>query len=834
VQSAKHFGVHFGHSPRCLEKAIPIGIFPHSLEDGSDRLLFLSEGIQVLTGYEVGYFLENVKNLWDLVLREDLADLQYSLLESLEKRIDWNHDFRLKDKSGHEKWIKASGTPSFQNDKTVWDAVLYDITAQKEAELELLRTKQQLEISIDGSELGLWDWDIKTGKSTYNEYWCSMLGYEFSEVDDTADYFFSLLHPEDSAKLDEQFQAHFRGEIPYIDMEIRLRTKEGGWKWVLDRGKVLRFGKDGTPEYAAGTHLDIDKLKKTEKAYLESQSRFKQLFRQDSDIKFLVNASNGRIIDSNLKAERFFEVTHDFFQGKDFYDFLNFPDDFKLKDFLEKGSKTITVTQLAPDGVIRYMEVYFSPMQEEEKVSLICTLHDITALKMAYQAIEENEERYRLLAENSTDGVATLDEKFRFSYLSPGFMKLMNLEKEFTGNTYQTFIQKIHPDDQPQIRKKMKEAALQKLRKLNFSYRIKNDLEEMIWVEDNLNLIYDQQNRYLKTYINSREITDRVSIQQELEESSNLLSAIISSIREGIIVYDNQGKSILVNDAARKLLQMEEKKQGESFMYLDEENISHNFMSGENDKVVKLIHGEDDHKIIAINYNPVNNAQNEPIGKVSTLTDITDLYHNIEALENTIAEKDVLFKELHHRIKNNLQLVSSLLFIKSVKAKNKDLKQFIRETNDRIKSMSRIHEQLLQNESMSLLRIDHYLSDIAAGLIKSYATIPENIILQTDIISENLHIDKALNLGLIANELISNSLKYAFEQHAKGAISIRLIKQKSNYLFEVADSGKGFDFESTKADSYGLQLVHLFSEQLGGTLTIQSDNGTKFILEFHE
>lgn len=213
-----------------------------------------------------------------------------------------------------------------------------------------------------------------------------------------------------------------------------------------------------------------------------------------------------------------------------------------------------------------------------------------------------------------------------------------------------------------------------------------------------------------------------------------------------------------------------------------------------------------------------------------------------EQLNASLKEKEVLLKEIHHRVKNNMQVISSLLNLQSVRIKNQDILEMFKESQDRIRSMSLIHERLYQSEDLARIDFSHYIKNLSKHLFQSYRIDPEAVVLQTDVRDVSLDINKAIPCGLIINELISNSLKYAFPQvkkadkkkMKKGEIDIQLTSENGKVSLLVKDNGIGLpeDLDIETAHSFGLQLVTTLVNQLNGSIEIKRKPGATFKITF--
>ncbi|MBI4847798.1 MAG: HAMP domain-containing protein [Nitrospirae bacterium] len=211
---------------------------------------------------------------------------------------------------------------------------------------------------------------------------------------------------------------------------------------------------------------------------------------------------------------------------------------------------------------------------------------------------------------------------------------------------------------------------------------------------------------------------------------------------------------------------------------------------------------------------------------------------NVKLLEST-EEKEVLLKEIHHRVKNNMQVISSLLSLQSDQIDDRRYIELFDESRNRIRSMSLIHEKLYHSNDLANIDFGDYIKSLANGLLMFYGTNNGNISLNIEAEEIGLAIDTAIPCGLIINELVSNALKYAFTKDRKGEIKIsfRKITGEDKYELIVSDNGSGIsegvDIRAVK--SLGMQLiVNLVEHQLKGELALDRSSGTKYLIRFKE
>ncbi len=213
--------------------------------------------------------------------------------------------------------------------------------------------------------------------------------------------------------------------------------------------------------------------------------------------------------------------------------------------------------------------------------------------------------------------------------------------------------------------------------------------------------------------------------------------------------------------------------------------------------------------------------------------DITDRRMADERLKASLHEKEVLLKEIHHRVKNNLQVVSSMLNLQSMNIEDPWLNGVFRESQDRVRSMALIHEKLYQSGDLSRIDFNEYVQNLTAYLLRSYGS-GGTIKLNTDVGDILLCVDLAIPCGLIINELVTNSLKYAFPEGRAGTITISMRREDREYTLVIGDDGIGMpdDLDCRKSGSLGLQLVDTLNEQLEGSIGMSQANGTWFKIKF--
>lgn len=217
--------------------------------------------------------------------------------------------------------------------------------------------------------------------------------------------------------------------------------------------------------------------------------------------------------------------------------------------------------------------------------------------------------------------------------------------------------------------------------------------------------------------------------------------------------------------------------------------------------------------------------------------DITERKKLENQLKNSLEEKDMMMKEIHHRVKNNLMVIQSLLNLQSRYIKDDDARNIFKDSQNRAKSMALIHQRLYQSDNLKRIDFGDYIRSLATDLFHTINVInPELINLNIDVENLMLDVNTAIPLGLILNELLTNSLKHAFPDGRKGIITVKFYNDGSKFHLIVSDDGVGIpkSLDHTKSDSLGLRLVNSLSKQINAEVEVKSTNGTSFELIFED
>lgn len=346
--------------------------------------------------------------------------------------------------------------------------------------------------------------------------------------------------------------------------------------------------------------------------------------------------------------------------------------------------------------------------------------------------------------------------------------------------------------------------------------------------------VYRKHNALITTVY---DLTERINYeknfkmqQEEISNKNKELNEVFERISDAFIALDKHWNIKYINSSALKILNSDRMVIGKNFWdafpAYKGTSIENDFRNVLKSQVPETfeIEGKNSSRWYRISVFP----SHEGVSIYGVDITLNRAYE--KNLKDTLKQKETLLKEVHHRIKNNLQIIVSILNLQSYYIHDPRTLEIFKQSQNRIRSIALIHEKLYKTENLTSVDLHSYLSDIIKFLFSTYLVKQENVEAVLDMDNIYLDLNTAISLGLIVNELVSNSLKYAFPANKKGIIKILVRKTAPNMLFELSDNGIGFpaeiDYKNT--NSLGLQLVNTLVEQLNGELQLVYNEGTKF------
>lgn len=789
-------------------------------------------------------------------------DREKYLKELRQKKHLKNYTLRNKKKDGSEVWILVNVSLFEKNGEEYLQGTLIDITEIKNSQIKLEESEKKFRLLSESSPIGIFLLDEKwkpkfVNKAAREIFWDNGQSdnNSITEID-----WKEFLFDEDKERILNTVLLNKEFDNKPINIDFRIKNNNE-IKWI--RVNAIRmFNEKGEREGSIGTIEDITERIKSIERLKESEKRFRLL--ADAAIEgIVITDKNDIIIDVN---DRFY-LMHGYSDkseviGKNINQFFKKNKYFKE---LENINRPLEIESKKKNGETLILEIKGETIPFEDKPIRISVLYDISERKKYEEALRESRESYKNLIESTPVGIVILNQNQKIKFINDTGKQLF----EISGNIPETLnIWEFINKNQHKEVKELIERAFAGHKTNFFELNIITEKKQHKTVEAKGILINYQGEKSLQVVLNDitdrkqlqkeqlraeiaeetnkrlqKEIAERINAERRLIENQQFTKSIIESSLDMIIATNKEGKIIVFNEAASHCFGYtfdEIKNLSPRVLYANEQQYERvhkqiynlgNF-SGE----VINVRKDGTTFVSFLSASQLLSPTGELIGSMGVSRDITESKLAEKQLKEALKEKEILLKEVHHRVKNNLQVISSILNLQSSYVSDENTLNILKESQNRIKSMAFIHESLYQNKDFAQIKFSEYVVNLTNNLIHSYGIYNNLIDLKLEIDEVFLNLDDSIPCGLIINELVSNALKYAFSNNEQGQIEVK-VKNKGNKVYlSVADNGKGLpkDFNIENTPSLGLQLVSSLCEQLEANLklTTQEGKGTRFEIEF--
>ncbi len=598
--------------------------------------------------------------------------------------------------------------------------------------------------------------------------------------------------------------------------------------------------------------MDVTEQIETQKELTESEERYRLLV-ENAPVGILLHV-DGKIKICNSYASLILEASNNKLIGRPFLDIIH-PDFIEVVSRrysrLKNGKENKPETLEQKLVTLKNKEVYVLkseiPINYKGAPAFLSVFSDITKIRESEALIKANQEKISNIA-NSFPGVLLEYKLFPdgsddLPFVSERVLDLYGVSKEDAIDDIVNVWDIIFPEDVPDMRKSILESA-KNMTFWNHICRVQTISGELKWINGR-GIPYHHDDGSITWDSIILDITELKETQLQLEETNRQLEIAVEAAGLGIWTYDiTQGKYI-GNETIYKIynLSVEEmEKDPEAWLKRlhpeDAEMVSQGLEKMQHENRIhhlkfRIIPSNGELRYIQGYGAPLQDDTGEITKLIGVEMDITDFVTKEKDLEEALEQKDTLLKELHHRIKNNLNLISSLLYFKSKATNDQALLDYIKETKTRINTIARTHDQLLKLEEFDQLDVKGYLEDLVISLVASYTTDGSTYPLDIKIDSLKLSVDKILVLGLLTNEIILNTIKYAYEPGVGGPIFVKLKQTKKRNQLIIYDEGKGIeDVDNKEGVTSGLDLIELLVQQLKGSMTKSTQKGVKYTIEF--
>ncbi|MCE5213848.1 MAG: PAS domain S-box protein [Methanobacterium sp.] len=575
----------------------------------------------------------------------------------------------------------------------------------------------------------------------------------------------------------------------------------------------------------------------------ESEEKFRSVAYSAAD-GILTADNQGKITYINDSFQEIFKYQPQELIGKEVTILLTENDQKNIRDILENYprtgdhrlmNRTLESTGIRKDGTEFPLETSIASWKSDGETYFTGIVRDVTERKK----MEEKKNELAAIVESSDDAIIGKTLEGTITSWNEGAEHIYGYkEEEILGKSIYQLIPPDHQDDFPILMEKISKG---KHVKHYETQRVRKD-GEIIDISLTLSPTKNIDGEIKGASSIARDITEKKRTEETLKERENYQQTIFSAIQTGIIVVDVETRKIVdLNDIAAELIGTSKDeiigKTCHQFICPAEEDqcpiLNLNQEVDNSERILINIHGEE----IPIIKNVVKITLNGREHLLESFVDITERLKAEEQIKQSLKDKDMLIGEIHHRVKNNLLIITSLLSLQSSYVDDQKSRSLFEESENRTRSMALIHEKLYQSGEAKRIDFEEYIQSLGNELYNTYALNTNLIKLEMDL-EKNLilDVDTAIPLGLIFNELFTNSLKHAFPDNRAGTIKVTFHKTGENYVLIVEDDGVGLpeDFKVEESDSFGLRLVDALTQQIDAQEDVDSTQGTSFTITFQE
>jgi PAS domain S-box-containing protein len=717
-----------------------------------------------------------------------------------------------------------------------------DTKTQKQTERVLKALEASYRQFPESTMEGIASVDMGGRMKDFNSAFANMLGYDPVELR-------TLTHKELTP---EQWHAMesdiIEGQVlarGYSDVyEKEYRKKDGTTIPVELRMVLLRDGKN-RPSGMWTLIRDITARKQVEEHLRLTEEKFTKAFHLSPDAVNINRMSDGVYLAINEGFTRTTGYTSD-----DVLHRSSLPGDLGL--WVSQVDREKLVAGLKEHGQVEELEAEFRMkngnvrtgvmsariIQLDNEPCILSVTRDITERKRANEALRMSEEKYRHLIETMPDGVYKSTHEGRFLDVNPAMVKILGYDsrEELLAIDIPSELYFAASDrESAALEEKLEEMAVFRLRKKDGS---------RVWVEDHGRHVLDDQGNVLYHEGILRDVTERTRGEELLRASEERMRAIIEGTPQ-LFFYtqDAQANTTYVSPTVTSITGYEPDvwlKKKDWFITDAEVNriaiqATQAHLRGEVSEgplQVEVQHRAGHPILLEVYEHPVL-RNGKVVGLQGVAHDITERKHAEEAIVRSLREKEVLLKEVHHRVKNNLQIISSMLNMQASEVADDTVSTALNEAQSRVRSMALVHERLYGVTDFANIDLFEYAQSLTSNLAQTWMRPGIDVDVQGG--QTPVGVDIAIPCGLILNELVTNAFKHAFAGRERGRVVVTVQRRAGEEVeMSVRDDGIGFppgkDFNAMV--SMGMNLVVNLVEQLSGTIALERTNGSSFVILF--
>ncbi len=827
--------------------------FQALVESGNDIIIvfnetlrpkYISPSMQGILGYtkEEAYSLD----MMQIVHPEDQAHVEEELHQSIQQpgNTIFVTPARMKHKNGSWRWFDGTITNMLHNPEIRGIVDNFkDITVKVETEQKLKEAKDKLESLIESIEGIIWESEADTLELNYVSTKVEqILGHSQKQWLQEKNFWKNNIHPDDKSRVLNTIRSKINKNKIH-ELEYRIKKANGEYIWVRDVITVIP--KNDGPDILRGIIIDINQQKKLSNL-LEEAYRIAKIGNWEYNIK-----------EDNLFWSDFMYELHEFPKHMKpkiehvlgFYEAIHNSENVTErinKAFIGGATFDKELELTTPKENKKWVRTVGTPEVVDGKcIRVFGSSQDITDRVTAQHELKEAEEKLRNVVEHSTNMFYTHNIDGVLTYVSPQSTYFLGCKPEEAKRRWMEFVTD-HPQNELGIQLTQKTIATGEIQQA-YELQLKTADNRIIWVEVNEAPLLE--NGKTTAIVGSlTDITERKKYETQLKESIERYNYVTKATRDAIYDWDIKTNKVIWGEGLKNLFGYDPETFSEIENAWDKHIHPEDFeefrmilnQALENKSKQRWVHEYRFKKangaftyVSETGYIIRDNKGNAS-RMIGTIRDVSEAVAAKNEIKASLSEKETLLSEIHHRVKNNLAVVSGMMQLQAFEEEDTQLQAKLFDSVARIKTMATVHELLYQSRSFSKLEFSDTVQKLVQNISQTLQPA-SNIKMEMHCDSIKLNISQAIPASLIINEVLTNTYKHAFNGQADGTITFHLQKKGKQIFIQIKDDGVGFppDFNPESSPSLGFHLIKVLSEQIQASYTYKNNEaGTLFELSF--
>jgi len=726
-------------------------------------------------------------------------------------------------------------------------STIHDITLQEEALAAKQTIAERFAFACEAGGIGIWEYDLADGKLVWDAQTYSLFGSSAQRFPAAGDAWQALMHPDDRLRSEQALRQAASGSGAYDD-EYRVTWPDGSVHTLRSIARVRR-GPDGSIASFIGINLDMTRLRLEEAALQESMAMFTTLFKTIPYPVIIIDAEEDRYIDANDAALQSLGYSYDELLGKNGIEL----------GIASEQNRAVAERLIEEAGCFKNLEMSFIAKGGHKHIGLVSgqlvstknrsyviqTIADITSQKLAERQLLEREARFIQAEKIAKIGSWTLDLATGTIIASQGADAIYGIQLASLP------LKDVQQIPLPEYRALLNTALANLMARdipYDLEFRIQRPCDGALADIHSVARLDKSTNTVLGVI---QDITAQKTVEARLRHSTAALDLILNSSAESIYGLDLAYRCTFINTSG--LRQLGYRSSGELIGKDMHAMIHHSHADGQEFPVESCriynalragdsVHSDDevfwraDGTYFSAEYWAYPQIEGDKLtGFVVSFLDISERKSAERTIQRLLAEKELILRGVHHRIKNNMNTISSLLAIQSDSLPDPIARAALEDAERRVQSMALLYEQLYNGSNVTELSIAEYLSPLIDGIVANFPNAAA-IRLEKRLDYFVLDARQMQPLGIIINEVLTNAMKHAFRGRSSGTISIAATENGGRVRLTFHDDGNGIPVAADldASSGFGIKLMRGLAEQLHGSIQIENDSGTTIVLEFEK